>query len=108
MFLHAVKEDPASRSYGLQVAQLAGVPREVIAAARRYLAALEAQRDAQAALSPQGPRTGAQAELPLFAADPMRAAAPARGARGGAIPDELTLEGGARGALYACKRLLLE
>ena len=32
VFLHAVKEGPANRSYGLQVAQLAGVPPEVIAA----------------------------------------------------------------------------
>ena len=45
VFLHAVKEGPASRSYGLQVAQLAGVPRNVIAQARRYLEALESQRD---------------------------------------------------------------
>ncbi|HWW19555.1 MAG TPA: DNA mismatch repair protein MutS, partial [Steroidobacteraceae bacterium] len=29
VFLHAVKEGPANRSFGLQVAQLAGVPREV-------------------------------------------------------------------------------
>jgi DNA mismatch repair protein MutS len=41
VFLHAVKDGPASRSYGLAVAQLAGVPREVIAAAREYLAVLE-------------------------------------------------------------------
>jgi DNA mismatch repair protein MutS len=41
VFLHAVKDGPASRSYGLAVAQLAGVPREVIAAAREYLGALE-------------------------------------------------------------------
>jgi DNA mismatch repair protein MutS len=41
VFLHAVKPGPASRSYGLQVAQLAGVPREVIASARRYLQQLE-------------------------------------------------------------------
>jgi DNA mismatch repair protein MutS len=41
VFLHAVKDGPASRSYGLAVAQLAGVPREVIAAAREYLLALE-------------------------------------------------------------------
>jgi DNA mismatch repair protein MutS len=46
-----VKEGPANRSYGLAVAQLAGVPREVIGAARRYLGALEAQRDAQAAVA---------------------------------------------------------
>jgi DNA mismatch repair protein MutS len=41
VFLHAVKDGAASRSYGLAVAQLAGVPREVIAAAREYLAVLE-------------------------------------------------------------------
>ncbi|MFZ8887612.1 MAG: DNA mismatch repair protein MutS, partial [Steroidobacteraceae bacterium] len=41
VFLHAVKPGPASRSYGLQGAALAGVPREVIASARRYLEQLE-------------------------------------------------------------------
>jgi DNA mismatch repair protein MutS len=45
VFLHAVKDGPADRSYGLAVAQLAGVPRAVIAAARGYLAELEAARD---------------------------------------------------------------
>jgi len=40
-FLHQVREGPASRSYGLQVAKLAGVPAPVVAAARRHLAALE-------------------------------------------------------------------
>ncbi len=35
VFLHAVEEGPANRSYGLQVAQLAGVPGTVIRAARR-------------------------------------------------------------------------
>jgi DNA mismatch repair protein MutS len=45
VFLHAVKGGPASRSYGLAVAQLAGVPREAIAAAREYLEALERGRD---------------------------------------------------------------
>ena len=45
VFLHAVKDGPADRSYGLAVAQLAGVPRAVIAAARGYLADLEAARD---------------------------------------------------------------
>jgi DNA mismatch repair protein MutS len=43
VFLHAVQEGPASQSYGLQVAQLAGVPTAVIRAARRHLALLEAQ-----------------------------------------------------------------
>jgi DNA mismatch repair protein MutS len=52
--LDATEEGPANRSFGLQVAQLAGVPREVIANARRYMAQLESQRP--------------QPELPLFAA----------------------------------------
>jgi DNA mismatch repair protein MutS len=43
VFLHAVKPGPASRSYGLQVAQKAGVPRAVIESARTYLAKLEKQ-----------------------------------------------------------------
>ncbi|MDP3844536.1 MAG: DNA mismatch repair protein MutS [Oxalobacteraceae bacterium] len=42
VFLHAVEAGPASQSYGLQVAQLAGVPPAVIRAARRHLATLEA------------------------------------------------------------------
>ncbi len=41
VFLHAVKPGPASRSYGLQVAQKAGVPRVVIENAREFLQALE-------------------------------------------------------------------
>ncbi|QNB01516.1 DNA mismatch repair protein MutS [Massilia sp. Se16.2.3] len=43
VFLHAVQEGPASQSYGLQVAQLAGVPPGVIKAARKHLARLESQ-----------------------------------------------------------------
>ncbi|HZE59297.1 MAG TPA: DNA mismatch repair protein MutS [Burkholderiales bacterium] len=41
VFLHAVEEGPASQSYGLQVAALAGVPKDVIRRARRYLELLE-------------------------------------------------------------------
>ena len=47
VFLHAVSEGPASQSYGLQVAQLAGVPSSVIRAARKHLAHLEQQSVAQ-------------------------------------------------------------
>lgn len=43
VFLHSVKEGPASQSYGLQVAQLAGVPRSVIQSARKRLVILENQ-----------------------------------------------------------------
>ena len=42
VFLHTVEPGPASQSYGLQVAQLAGVPTTVIRAARKHLATLEA------------------------------------------------------------------
>ncbi|MFK8016734.1 MAG: DNA mismatch repair protein MutS [Gammaproteobacteria bacterium] len=58
IFLHAVKDGPANQSYGLQVAQIAGVPRPVIKAARGYLKELESQ--STRAPSPQ-------AELDLFA-----------------------------------------
>lgn len=43
VFLHKVAEGPASQSYGLQVAALAGVPEPVIKAARKYLVKLEQQ-----------------------------------------------------------------
>ncbi|WP_295756761.1 DNA mismatch repair protein MutS [Undibacterium sp.] len=42
VFLHAVQAGPASQSYGLQVAQLAGIPQPVIRSARKHLADLEA------------------------------------------------------------------
>ena len=51
VFLHAVEEGPASQSYGIQVAQLAGIPAAVVKAARKHLAFLESQA---AAAQPQG------------------------------------------------------
>ncbi|MEC8588028.1 MAG: DNA mismatch repair protein MutS, partial [Pseudomonadota bacterium] len=41
VFLHSVKTGPANQSYGLQVAQLAGIPRPVIQSAREKLSELE-------------------------------------------------------------------
>lgn len=41
VFLHAVQPGPASQSYGLQVAKLAGVPESVIRVARNHLNTLE-------------------------------------------------------------------
>jgi DNA mismatch repair protein MutS len=41
VFLHSVAEGPASQSYGLQVAKLAGIPPETVKSARAYLARLE-------------------------------------------------------------------
>jgi len=63
VFLHAVRDGPANRSFGLQVAQLAGVPRDVIAEARRYMAQLEA-----GSLAHRRAGVAAQPDLPLFAA----------------------------------------
>lgn len=70
VFLHAVRQGPASRSYGLQVARLAGVPRDVIAAARRYLTELESRSAAQMPPSPQ-------AELSFAPAAPVATPPPA-------------------------------
>ncbi len=101
VFLHAVKEGPASRSYGLQVAQLAGVPRNVIAQARRYLEALESQRDRLDGAD------SAQKELPLFAAPaaPDTVTDPVRAALAALAPDELTPRA-ALDAIYRLKKLL--
>jgi DNA mismatch repair protein MutS len=43
VFLHQIEPGPASRSYGIQVARLAGVPASVVQHARHALAALESQ-----------------------------------------------------------------
>jgi DNA mismatch repair protein MutS len=93
VFLHAVREGPANRSFGLQVAQLAGVPRDVIAEARRYMAQLEA-----GSLANRRAGAAAQPDLPLFAASnalvspapPLPAPAPVAPAAPAASPaDEL-------------------
>jgi len=43
VFMHSVKPGPANQSYGLQVAQLAGIPAAVIDSARGKLTQLEAE-----------------------------------------------------------------
>jgi DNA mismatch repair protein MutS len=43
IFMHAVEEGPASQSYGIQVAALAGIPASVVRDAKRRLAQLENQ-----------------------------------------------------------------
>ncbi len=106
VFLHAVKEGPANRSYGLQVAQLAGVPRDVIAQARRYLEMLESQRDRH-----EGPVNGGanahQKELPLFETAAERVPPPdeLRTALTAVDPDELTPRA-ALDVLYRLRKLL--
>ncbi|GAA0814086.1 DNA mismatch repair protein MutS [Colwellia asteriadis] len=44
IFMHAVQEGAASKSFGLQVAQLAGVPKAVINRAKQRLSELESQQ----------------------------------------------------------------
>jgi DNA mismatch repair protein MutS len=46
VFLHSVEDGPASQSYGLQVAALAGIPAAVLRQARQHLALLEKQQRA--------------------------------------------------------------
>jgi DNA mismatch repair protein MutS len=53
IFLHSVKPGPASQSYGLHVAELAGVPRDVVDRAREYLRRLEKHQQALLPASPQ-------------------------------------------------------
>ena len=68
VFLHEVAPGAADRSYGIHVAQLAGLPAAVVARAEEVLAALE-----------KGEQSGAVTrladDLPLFAAAPARPAA---------------------------------
>jgi DNA mismatch repair protein MutS len=107
VFLHAVKEGPASRSYGLQVAQLAGVPRAVIGQARGYLEALESRRERlDRAERDAADRDRAQKELPLFAAAAREALPDAlRAALAALEPDEMTPKE-ALESLYRLRRLL--
>jgi len=62
VFLHAIEPGPASRSYGIQVARLAGIPAPVLNQARHTLEALEQQAST------------AQAQVDLFAPAPAPAA----------------------------------
>jgi DNA mismatch repair protein MutS len=61
VFLHALEEGPASQSYGIQVAQLAGVPVAVVRAAKKHLAKLEEEA---ASRSPQGDLFSTSAKKP--------------------------------------------
>jgi DNA mismatch repair protein MutS len=63
VFLHQIEPGPASRSYGVQVAKLAGMPPALVRHARATLEALEAKAEA------------GHAQVDLFAAPPAPAAA---------------------------------
>jgi DNA mismatch repair protein MutS len=100
VFMHAVKDGPANRSFGLQVAALAGLPRTVVEQARRTLAELE-QRGAPQAVAQMSPATlDAPQQFGLFAPQ----ASPALEALAAIDPDELTPKQ-ALEALYRLKKL---
>jgi DNA mismatch repair protein MutS len=95
VFLHALEEGPASQSYGIEVAALAGVPASVTREARRRLRQMENREIGH----------GAQADL--FAAPESAAPAPhpAVEALGDLDPDALSPRE-ALEKLYELKRLL--
>lgn len=70
VFLHAVEDGPANQSYGLQVAQLAGVPQAVVHTAKKYLLKLEQEgisRNLQGDLFAREPKANsAVAEHPVL------------------------------------------
>jgi len=67
LFLHRIAEGPADRSYGIQVARLAGIPRSVIATAQRILS----QTPEPSILKPAKRRAEViQPALPLFDLEP--------------------------------------
>jgi DNA mismatch repair protein MutS len=98
VFLHSVEEGPANQSYGLQVAQLAGVPASVIRAAKKHLQRLEQEGVARG----QQPDLFAIAAVPD--AEPPLDPVLLEKLRG-LEPDTLTPKE-ALDALYALKKLL--
>ncbi len=101
VFVHAVKEGAADRSFGLQVAALAGLPKATLQQARRRLAELEQRgRESHAAeVSPQA--LDSPQQFGLFASAPSAA----QEALAALDPDELTPKQ-ALEALYRLKSLL--
>ncbi|HMN35984.1 MAG TPA: DNA mismatch repair protein MutS [Chiayiivirga sp.] len=67
VFMHAVREGPANRSFGLQVAALAGLPRPVIAQAKGLLERLEAGMAASLDAAAPASAAPASPQLGLFA-----------------------------------------
>jgi len=97
VFLHAVGPGAAERSWGVHVARLAGLPRQVLARADAVLAALEAR-----ARLGGGPLSD---ELPLFTARPAAPVHPALAALAEIQPDQLSPRD-AQEVLYRLRALL--
>ena len=98
VFLHDIQPGPASRSYGVQVARLAGMPGGLVRQARATLEALEAQQQAN------------NAQIDLFA-QPAAQAPPQRSVIDEALaqlnPDMLSPKE-ALDALYSLKAIALQ
>nr|WP_093417820.1 DNA mismatch repair protein MutS [Tranquillimonas alkanivorans] len=107
IFLHEVKRGSADRSYGVQVARLAGLPHPVVERARVVLEALEeGEREG-------GKQTTLIDDLPLFSAAPTPApASPVKQSDVEArleevVPDDLTPRDALQ-LVYDLKKLLRE
>ena len=96
VFLHAVEEGPASQSYGIEVAALAGIPGSVIRDAKRRLRALENREVGN------GPQPDLFASLPE--PEPEAPSHPALIVLGELDPDALSPRE-ALERLYALKRM---
>ncbi|KQP22473.1 DNA mismatch repair protein MutS [Pseudorhodoferax sp. Leaf267] len=95
VFLHEIQAGPASRSYGIQVARLAGMPTPVLNHARHTLETLEAQA------------SESRAQIDLFAPPPVSEAVgpgPVESALAAIDPDALTPRE-ALDALYRLKNI---
>jgi DNA mismatch repair protein MutS len=96
VFLHEIQPGPASRSYGIQVARLAGMPSAVLSHARHALASLEAGADAS------------KVQVDLFESPPLQddvGPSPLQAKLAEIDPDKLSPRD-ALDALYQLKKLL--
>jgi len=96
VFLHEIQPGPASRSYGIQVARLAGMPGAVLSHARHALASLEAGADAS------------KVQVDLFAPPPLQddvGPSPLQAKLAEIDPDKLSPRD-ALDALYQLKKLV--
>ena len=105
IFLHEVRKGTADRSYGVQVAKLAGLPASVVDRARVVLDALEkGEREGG------GRRAALIDDLPLFSAAPRTPPTPVKGSEverrlKAVLPDELSPKE-ALAMIYELKGLL--
>lgn len=104
VFLHSIQEGPASKSFGLQVAKLAGIPDNVIQSAKIKLASLEKSANTKQAMDQSATQATAKQASPqpdMFA-NPIH---PAIQSLEELSPDEITPKQ-ALELLYKLKKLI--